>query len=131
MLPLRALPMHSTLGQTPQCSRANIRPVFSIPVMTSSEIRGIPYSLQVLASSWKYPSGGTTFDTLQTCSTQLEQLIRSMDANGIKMATVFAMRRLDDYNEANQYIASSAKKYPDRIIPLAQWARFKFTAKKR
>lgn len=39
-----------------------------------------------------------------------EQLIRSMDANGIKMATVFAMRRLDDYNEANQYVASSAKK---------------------
>jgi predicted TIM-barrel fold metal-dependent hydrolase len=99
--------------------------------MTSSEIRGIPYSLQISASPWKYPSGGTTFDTLQTCSTQLEQLIRSMDANGIKMATVFAMRRLDDYNEANQYIASSAKKYPDRIIPLARWARFKFTAKKR
>jgi hypothetical protein len=44
-----------------------------------------------------------------------------MDANGIKMATVFAMRRLDDYNEANQYIASSAKKYPDRIIPLARY----------
>jgi hypothetical protein len=50
-----------------------------------------------------------------------EQLIQSMDANGIKMATAFAMRQLGDYNEANQYVALSAKKYPDRIIPFARY----------
>jgi len=50
-----------------------------------------------------------------------EQLIQSMDANGIKMATAFAMRQLDDYDESNQYVASSAKKYPDRIIPFARY----------
>jgi predicted TIM-barrel fold metal-dependent hydrolase len=50
-----------------------------------------------------------------------EQLVQSLNSNGIKMATVFAMRRLDDYTDANEYIFSSAKKYPDRIIPFARY----------
>jgi predicted TIM-barrel fold metal-dependent hydrolase len=50
-----------------------------------------------------------------------EHLIQSLNSNGVRMATVFAMRRLDDYDEANQYIFLSAKKYPDRIIPFARY----------
>jgi len=50
----------------------------------------------------------------------VEQLIQSMDANGIDVAIVFAMRQLDDYSDANQYITSSGNKHPDRIIPFAR-----------
>ena len=50
-----------------------------------------------------------------------EQLIQSMDANGVRMATVFAMRQHDDYAEANQYIAEAASRYPDRIIAYARY----------
>jgi hypothetical protein len=50
-----------------------------------------------------------------------EQLVQSLNSNGIRMATVFAMRRLGDYSESNQYIFSAAKKYPDRIIPFVRY----------
>ena len=49
-----------------------------------------------------------------------EQLLQSMDTNGIEMSIAFAMRQLDDYSDANQYIISSGKKHPDRIIPFAR-----------
>jgi len=50
-----------------------------------------------------------------------ERLIQSMDANGIKMATVWAMRRPDDYTQANQYIAAAARKHPERLIAFARY----------
>lgn len=48
---------------------------------------------------------------------KVEQLIASMDKNGIRMATVWAMRQSPDYATANEYIADAARRYPDRIIP--------------
>jgi len=50
-----------------------------------------------------------------------EQIIQSMDANGIEMATVWAMRRPDDYTQANQYIAAAARKHPERLIAFARY----------
>ena len=48
------------------------------------------------------------------------ELIRSLDANGIDMALVWAMRQSDDYTLANTYIAKAAKANPDRLVPFAR-----------
>jgi hypothetical protein len=46
-----------------------------------------------------------------------EQLLESMDTNQVDMAVVFAMRSAGKYDEHNQYILDSAKKYSKRLIP--------------
>jgi len=48
------------------------------------------------------------------------ELIQSLDANGIDMAFVWAMRQSDDYTPANTYIAKAAKANPDRLVPFVR-----------
>ncbi len=49
-----------------------------------------------------------------------KEMIRSLDANRIDIAVVFAMRQADDYGKANRYIAEAARSNPKRLVAFAR-----------